>query len=148
MLYTCYPYASIPYIYMQVLYKLEIHVIGLWCRHTSPICQSGCMYVCGMLFLSCALLTRQFISPHTRTSTSRNSLQHAETQRQESGSHTEWSRSLTHQSAPTLLPLLVRPSQRLTGALPLALPQSAPEELVGKAQCLLSHVKTPLGLQH
>lgn len=47
---------------------------------------------------SCALLTRQFISPHTRTSTRRNSLQHAETQRQESRSHTEWSRSLTHQS--------------------------------------------------
>lgn len=86
---------------MQVLYELETHVVSGEDTLLPSVSLAAFMsVVCGMLCLSCALSTRQFISPHTLTSTSRNSLQHAETQRQESRSHTEWSGFLTHQSPP------------------------------------------------
>lgn len=38
-------------IYSYASTVLEIHVVGLWCRHTSPICQSGCIYVGCFAFL-------------------------------------------------------------------------------------------------
>jgi len=59
---------------------------------------AACMSVCVGCFAFLVLLWLANLFHRIQASTRRNSLQHAETQRQESRSHTEWSRSLTHQS--------------------------------------------------